>query len=200
MLRFKTAAFKIGHLLLSLLLGAKTAANDGQKTAANEVFSTSACIPVQNHPLEAPKSNSGASPTVENGSAARQVRNLGTPLAPLTPIKISYEYVVDDIKFLETSVICYVLCANTPLRVIEGFVKRIWNPSDIDKVGTIAKGVILVHLKSHEAIMVACDSNGILFDKKPFIVKLWTKNASYEKESVTTIPVWVRFPGLSMHY
>ena len=32
----------LGHLLLSLLLGAKTAANNGQKTAENEVFSTSA--------------------------------------------------------------------------------------------------------------------------------------------------------------
>ena len=41
MLWFLTAAFKIGYLLLSLLLGAKTAANNGQKTAANEVFSTS---------------------------------------------------------------------------------------------------------------------------------------------------------------
>ena len=39
LLRLWTAAFKVGHLLL--LLGAKTAANNGQKTAANEVFSTS---------------------------------------------------------------------------------------------------------------------------------------------------------------
>ena len=35
------ALFKIGHLLLSLLLGAKIAAYYGQKTAINEVFSTS---------------------------------------------------------------------------------------------------------------------------------------------------------------
>ena len=41
LLQFKIAAFKIGHLLLSLMLGAKTAAYYGQKTAANEVFSTS---------------------------------------------------------------------------------------------------------------------------------------------------------------
>ena len=34
-------AFKIGHLLLSLMLGAKIAAYYGQKTAANKVLSTS---------------------------------------------------------------------------------------------------------------------------------------------------------------
>ena len=38
LLRFKTAAFKIGYLLLSLMLGPKTAAYYGQKTAANKVF------------------------------------------------------------------------------------------------------------------------------------------------------------------
>ena len=35
-------SIKIDHFLLSLLLGAKTPANNGQKTAASEVFSTSA--------------------------------------------------------------------------------------------------------------------------------------------------------------
>lgn len=96
--------------------------------------------------------------------------------------------------------VCYVLGANPPLHAIDGFVKCIWNPIDIDKVGTVAKGVFLVRLKSQEALTVACDSNGILFDKKPFIVKPLTKNVSYEKESITSIPIWVKFPGLSMHY
>ena len=31
-------------------------------------------------------------------------------------------------------------------------------------------------------------------------MKPWSKNDSYEKENITTIPVWVRFPSLSMHY
>lgn len=47
---------------------------------------------------------------------------------------------------------------------------------------------------------MACDSNGILFDKKSFIVKPWSKNVSYVKESINSFPVWVKFPGLSMQY
>ena len=38
---FKTAAFKIGYLLLSLMVGVKTAAYCGKKTAAYGIFSTS---------------------------------------------------------------------------------------------------------------------------------------------------------------
>lgn len=33
-------------------------------------------------------------------------------------------------------------------------------------MGIIAKGVFLVRHKAQEALTVACDSNGILFDKK----------------------------------
>lgn len=55
-------------------------------------------------------------------------------------------------------------------------------------------------MNSAESLAKACESNGILFDKKPFIVKRCTKNISYEKEALSKIPVWVKFPRLGMHY
>lgn len=45
----------------------------------------------------------------------------------------------------------------------------------------------------------ACGMNRILFDKKPFIVKAWIKNMSYDKQDLS-IPVWVRFPTLDVSY
>lgn len=95
---------------------------------------------------------------------------------------------------------CYVLGANPPIHVIEGFVKRIWIVDDTDKISSVAKGIYLVHMKSLEGVTNACAFNGILFDKKPFVVRPWSKNMSYEKETFDTIPVWVRFPSLAMHY
>ena len=41
---------------------------------------------------------------------------------------------------------------------------------------------------------------GILFDKKPFIVKSWYPNISYEKSSLTSIPVWIKLPNLGVMY
>lgn len=84
--------------------------------------------------------------------------------------------------------ICYVLGANPPLHVIEGFVKRIWKSDNIDKLGSVAKGVFIVRFKSQEDVNKACESNGILFDRNPFIVR------------PLEIPVWVKFPGLGVHY
>ena len=87
---------------------------------------------------------------------------------PLPPVKISYSYIAEELNFWESSIVCYILGANPPLHVVEGFVKRIWNPAEIDKIGTVAKGFYLIRMKSKESMAAACESNGILFDKKTF--------------------------------
>lgn len=94
-----------------------------------------------------------------------------SPIYP-TPIKIPYEYIEGELKFWETSTVCYVLGANPPLYAIEGFVRRICSTSEIDKIGTVVKGVILVRLKIAEELDTAYESNGILFDKKTLYSKI----------------------------
>ncbi|CAO2827273.1 unnamed protein product [Amaranthus hypochondriacus] len=42
--------------------------------------------------------------------------------------------------------------------------------------------------------------SGILFDKKPFVVNPWTPKTSADKASLTTMPIWVKFPGLALEY
>lgn len=61
-------------------------------------------------------------------------------------------------------------------------------------------GVFLVRFGSKEHQEQACNMNDILFDKKPFIVKPWFPNISYEKSSLTSIPVWVKLPHLDVMY
>ena len=142
----------------------------------------------------APESNISThktSPTLPNS-----VHTSGINPPHPTHIKINYSDIEDELKYWESAVICYILGANPPLNVIEGFVKRIWNTEEIDKIGSVAKGIYIVHMKSKDGVNIACESNGILFDKKPFVVRPWTKNISFEKENLNTIPIWVSFPGI----
>ena len=76
--------------------------------------------------------------------------------------------------------VCYVTSANPPIYVIDGFVRRIWNDLEIDKIGMVAKGVFIVYFKSPTSMASTCDMNRILFDKKPFIVKPWSRTMSYD--------------------
>lgn len=75
--------------------------------------------------------------------------------------------------------VCFVVGANPPLHVMDGFVKRIWKDLNIDKIGMVNKGVFWVRFNSKEFEDKACGVTDILYDKKPFVIKPWnaTSNA-----------------------
>ena len=54
----------------------------------------------------------------------------GTP----PPVKITFDDIANEVKFWKSSVVRFVLGANPPLHVIEGFVRRIWQDHSIDKL------------------------------------------------------------------
>ena len=64
----------------------------------------------------------------------------------------------------------------------------------------VNRGIFLVRFALKEHQDQACNMNGILFDKKPFIVKPCYPNISYEKSSLISIPVWVKLPNLDVWY
>lgn len=89
-------------------------------------------------------------------------------------MKIDLSDIEDEIRYWETVVVCLVVEANSPLHVIDGYVRRMWKDLDIDTVGVIDKGVDMVKMKSLESGDKAYVSNGVLFDNKPFVIKPWT--------------------------
>lgn len=60
--------------------------------------------------------------------------------------------------------------------------------------------MFLIRFQSQHDRIRACEMNGILFDKKPFIVKPWTSSMSYSKDHLSSLPIWVKFPGLDVRY
>ncbi|KAJ8438752.1 hypothetical protein Cgig2_020307 [Carnegiea gigantea] len=70
--------------------------------------------------------------------------------------------VVNEIQYWNLAFLCCVLRSNPPLDVIDGFVRRIWKPLDIDKVVSIRMGLYMVrfnNLRDKETIV----SKGICF-------------------------------------
>lgn len=111
------------------------------------------------------------------------------PCATRTIAKISKEDVAEKVKFWENAVVCYVTSANPSLYVVMGFVCRIWKDLSIDRIGMVNRGVFVVRFLQKEQQVKACNMNGILFDRKPFVVKPWSTHISFEKSSLTTIPI-----------
>ncbi|KAM6568713.1 hypothetical protein CsatB_016698 [Cannabis sativa] len=74
------------------------------------------------------------------------IKNLGPAFEGSTSksrVKITHEDIEDEVSFWKSSLVCYVLGANPPLSVLEGFARRIWKDK-IDKVGMLSYGIFLI--------------------------------------------------------
>lgn len=72
------------------------------------------------------------------------------PLSNNTVVKIDDEDIRSEVDFWSSSIICYVIGANPPVYVMEGFIRRIWKNLGVDKVGMLKTDVFIVRFRSME--------------------------------------------------
>ncbi|KAL2900388.1 Ferredoxin--NADP reductase 1 [Bienertia sinuspersici] len=97
-----------------------------------------------------------------------------------------------EIDYWQSSIVGYVIGANPPGNVMEGFLRCIWKKFDIDKVVTIKKGMFLVRFCSIEKRDQVLSMECPFFDSKPMIIKPWTEDMDLTKEDVKTVPIWIQ--------
>ncbi|KAJ8429723.1 hypothetical protein Cgig2_024975 [Carnegiea gigantea] len=108
--------------------------------------------------------------------------------------------VQSEIEYWNSAVLCSVLGANPPLEVIEGFIRRIWQAFEIDKICLVRKGVFLVRFKNISDQSTVVQRGIYFFDNKPFLVKPWNEGMDVNAKTLVTLSVWVRFPELDIKY
>lgn len=110
-------------------------------------------------------------------------------------VKITMEDIKEEVEYLTNAVICYVLGSNSPPVVMNGFLQL-----GIDKVAQVNRGVFLVRFTQAESKMKVLEEGVQIFDKNPVIIKPWTPYVDTKKESFSTVPIWIRLPGLDIKY
>lgn len=118
----------------------------------------------------------------------------------MLPPTIEFDDIADEISYWESAFICYILGANPPFKVMEGFAFRMWKKFDLDKIVGIGKGVYLVRFHSKENMLNVCNGDHLFFDSKPLIMKPWSPEIDIMKDDIKTFPLWIKFPGLDLKY
>ncbi|KAL2901175.1 Translation initiation factor 2 subunit gamma, partial [Bienertia sinuspersici] len=101
------------------------------------------------------------------------------------------EDVQPEIEYWDSSIVAYVLGANPPTPVMEGFIRRIWSKHGVDKVIGLQRGMFLIRLKTMEQRDKILKYERPFFDSKPVVMKAWVEDMDFTKEMVKTIPIWV---------
>ncbi|KAL9226178.1 hypothetical protein vseg_002019 [Gypsophila vaccaria] len=130
---------------------------------------------------------------VENRGPSEQHNN-----EPL--LQLEEDDVIEEIKYWKNAVVCFILGANPPWEVLEGFVRRIWSKFNIDNISFLLNGVFLVRFHSNDMLERVLQSGHYLFDNKPMIVKPWTKDMELKKTTVQSVPVWIQLHDLPIKF
>ncbi|XP_062114416.1 uncharacterized protein LOC133825501 [Humulus lupulus] len=114
-------------------------------------------------------------------------------------VKIDDEDIADEVNYWQSSIVCYVLGANPPIRILEGFVRRLWK-DQVDKVGILSSGIFIIQFLSMEMRNRILDGGYLFFGRKPLIMKPWNPVDDFSKEDIDSVPIWVQLGGLDLKY
>lgn len=116
-----------------------------------------------NHPVTNPVEIFDNEHTSNDG-----IENNYAPSHVLTPlVKIDFDDNKEELEFWESVVVCYVLGANPPHNVMEGYVRRIWVKFGVDKVSQVGKGIYMVRFTTMENCGKVLQGGFQFFDSKP---------------------------------
>ncbi|XP_060965179.1 uncharacterized protein LOC115720071 [Cannabis sativa] len=118
----------------------------------------------------------------------------GKVIAKLDLTEIEYES-----EYWKTAMLCVVMGANPPIKVFEGFARRVWGDLGIEKIARMNNGVTLVKFNDEATRDYVLEAGVVHFDNKPVIMRPWTPEVNSMK-LIKFVSVWVKLPGLGLQY
>ncbi|KAL9243840.1 hypothetical protein vseg_017680 [Gypsophila vaccaria] len=119
---------------------------------------------------------------------------------PVPVLQLQLEDVEEEIEFWSQAIVCYIMGANPPWEIIEGFVRRIWSKFNIDKISFMPNGIFLGRFKTKENQEQVLQSGHYLFDNKPLIYRPWSKELELKKTKIDMVPVWIQLHNLPLKF
>lgn len=121
------------------------------------------------------------------------MNDLNTVSSPVSPVQIEIGDIQEEVDFWSSSIICYIVGANPPIHVMEGFIRRIWKKYNVDKVVLVKKGIFLVRFLTMDMRDKVTSGHFEFFDSKPImVVKSWSVDMDMEKEEIKFVPIWIQ--------
>uniref|UniRef100_A0A803NTX5 Reverse transcriptase domain-containing protein n=1 Tax=Cannabis sativa TaxID=3483 RepID=A0A803NTX5_CANSA len=114
-------------------------------------------------------------------------------------VKITNDDIQEEVDFWKPSIVCYVLGANPPLAVFEGFVRRMWSEK-VERVGLLSYGIYIIRFHSIEYRDEVLRGGYIFFNRRPVVMKEWEPSINVKKEDIRMVPIWVHLDDLELKY
>uniref|UniRef100_A0A803PCI4 DUF4283 domain-containing protein n=1 Tax=Cannabis sativa TaxID=3483 RepID=A0A803PCI4_CANSA len=138
-------------------------------------------------------------PVLRSGNVVRNLSTSFDNTKASSQVKITLDDIHEEVNFWNLSLVCYILGANPPLTVLDGFVRRLWKDK-IDKVGLLSYGIFFIRFYEVADRDSVLNGGHIFFNKRPVIMKAWDPNVDFKKEDVSRVLVWITMDDLELKY
>uniref|UniRef100_A0A803PE41 DUF4283 domain-containing protein n=1 Tax=Cannabis sativa TaxID=3483 RepID=A0A803PE41_CANSA len=145
------------------------------------------------------KGISSIPPILRSGSVKRNLDSSFLNSISSSKVKITEDDIKEDADFWNSSILCYVLGANPPLSILEGFVRRMWSDK-VERVVLLSYGIFLIQFHSIEERDEILKGGYIFFNRRPVVMKPWDSKVNFKKEDVKVVPIWVHLDDLDLKY
>ncbi|WMV07309.1 hypothetical protein MTR67_000694 [Solanum verrucosum] len=114
------------------------------------------------------------------------------------------EIMRDDLKeqeeYWKTAHIGFVIGDTPYLKSMEGFVQNIWKTVNTPQIMLHDEGYFVFRFDSMADCEAILQDGPYYFNNKTLILQRWELNFEFNPDCITTIPLWVTFPGLPVGY
>jgi hypothetical protein len=96
------------------------------------------------------------------------------------------------------SVIAYVYGPRPPYHHFKTYITRNWNPKGSFEIYTRNNGFFIIRFTKTEDCEKSLNGGPYFINGKLIILKKWSKKFNFDRDLLTSMPIWIRLPELSL--
>ncbi|KAJ6938058.1 hypothetical protein NC651_004679 [Populus alba x Populus x berolinensis] len=111
-------------------------------------------------------------------------------------LKISEELLLDNSSQWTRCMIGFFPGFRMPFHAVNSIASRAWRSYGLENVMTTSNGFIIFRFNTEDAMHAVLEKGPWMFGGKNIILQQWHPRFQFDKNKISTIPVWIRLHGL----
>lgn len=111
-------------------------------------------------------------------------------------LKITEAMLLDNSEQWNRCMIGFFPGFRMPFHAVNSIASRAWRSYGLENVTTTANGFMIFRFKTEDELHTVLEKGPWMFGGKNIILQQWHPRFQFDKNKITTLPVWVRLHGL----
>jgi hypothetical protein len=111
-------------------------------------------------------------------------------------LKITEDMLLDNSEQWHRCMIGFFPGFRMPFHAVNSIASRAWSQYGLESVMTTSNGFIIFHFNTVDEMHAVLEKGPWMFGGKNIILQQWHPRFQFDKNKITTLPVWIRLHGL----